>query len=160
MVTRADTIPAVAPLETLRISHHARDQIERHALDSFPNECVGFLVAGRSGLIEDVVRLSNSVPAAADSSFQVSDVEFRMGLAAIADQGAELAGLYHSHPLGHGELSQLDRERLPVDLVHLVVGVFDQLIVDLKAWFLTSDHQVVSVPYEFAKPPPTGDRRR
>lgn len=80
-------------------------EIVEHARQAYPEEACG-LVAGRAAVAQAVYRGRNVSPTPR-TAFEL-DVETLARQLAFADEGLELAAIYHSHPAGPAAPSPVD----------------------------------------------------
>lgn len=79
-------------------------EIIDHAAEEDPRECVGFIVEHFGEL--SVWKMHNAD--ASETTFFIDPRDQYVALNEIADQGAELVGIYHSHPQGTPRPSRTD----------------------------------------------------
>jgi proteasome lid subunit RPN8/RPN11 len=89
----------------VRIAQDFLDEIVAHARDEAPNECCG-LIAGADGRATRVHRARNEF--SSPMRFNVHPQDLIRITTEIEDSGAELAGIYHSHPRSEAYPSQTD----------------------------------------------------
>jgi proteasome lid subunit RPN8/RPN11 len=134
----------------LRINSSDIRKIEGHALESFPNECVGLMIGKtQKNVFEtiEVVKAKNTLnsPVAFEA-----DPQFVYDVYKDAEKrGLQLIGIYHSHPNLRAYVSARDAEfmRFWGRLVWLILGVGRDEIVERKA-FMMKDGKVYEVEVE------------
>lgn len=108
------------------------DAIVAYALDGLPHEVCGVL-AGRDGVVERVVALTNA--AASAEFYEVVPEEQLAAYADIYEAGLVALGVYHSHPASPARPSVTDialaHDR---DAVYAIVSLADRERPDLRAW--------------------------
>lgn len=129
--TPSNTSPRTAAPEAL-------DEIRRHALEAYPNECCGALIA-RGHRIVEAFRLPNTTAAEARRRFQISPSDYRQSEQRAAAQQATLAGFYHSHPDHPARPSAHDLEQAWPNLTYVIVAVTAGETGELTAWQLRDD---------------------
>ena len=120
------------------IGPEALETIRRHALESYPDECCGALIA-RDGLIVEAVRLPNSTVAGARRRFQIGPAEYRVAERHATETRGALAGFYHSHPDHPARPSQHDLAQAWPNLTYVIVSVNAGRSGDITAWRLRED---------------------
>lgn len=93
-------------MKLIRLDQGQVAQIFQHVEDCFPCEAVGFFAGDVEGRVLEIVSLPNvsSNPATfiADPYAQfVAEQHFK-------DEGLRILGIYHSHPEGTAQLSEID----------------------------------------------------
>lgn len=116
----------------------AVDEIRRHALETYPYECCGALIA-RDGRIVEAYRLPNTTAAGARRRFRISPSDYRRSEQRAAEQRGTLAGFYHSHPDHPARPSQHDLEQAWPNLIYIIVAVSAAAAGEITAWRLRDD---------------------
>jgi proteasome lid subunit RPN8/RPN11 len=131
-------------------NEHLQAMID-HAMEDAPVECCG-LLAAKEGVVSGVYRARNKEES--PYRFDIDPLETRKILDRIDEDGAELAGFYHSHT-GSAPIPSPTDIRMMGPLfgppyVHFVVGVADPSAPEVRAWFiqdgdrLEQEYEVVS----------------
>ena len=128
--------PSNASLRTA--APEALEEIRRHAVEAYPNECCGALIA-RSGQIVEAFRLPNTTAAEARRRFQISPSDYRQSEQRAAAQQATLAGFYHSHPDHPARPSAHDLEQAWPNFTYIIIAVTAGKAGDITAWQLRDD---------------------
>ncbi len=112
-------------------------QVEACALARFPDEACGLLVGRRANDSVTVSRAHESRNIAADprTAFEV-DPGLRLRLQReVRDQGAEIVGIFHSHPSGDPRPSATDRAAIwEPDLLWLITAVEDGTVRESRIY--------------------------
>jgi desampylase len=120
-----------------RIRGEALRVIQKHTLQ-FPDEEVCGLLAGKSGVVELALRTLNAAPNPA-VEYQVAPAELFAAMRAIRGAGAELMGIYHSHPNGNGEPSARDiAEAYYPDVAYLIGTIGPDSSAGVRAFSIRS----------------------
>ena len=114
------------------------DEIRRHAVETYPDECCGALIA-RGGRIVEAYRLPNTTAAGARRRFRISPSDYRRSEQRAAEQQGTLAGFYHSHPDHPARPSQHDLEQAWPNLTYVIVAVTSAAAGEITAWRLRDD---------------------
>jgi len=149
----------------VRLSSEDRKQIERHALEIFPEECCGFLFGSQigDGWLAKEIRPSKNVSATPRTGFQLDGREQVTAMKYADENNLEIIGYYHSHPNGRrgpsptdfvlwggdpkflatddrsklpGELVDSDIPRLPDHALQIIIAVERGVVTDISAWQL------------------------
>lgn len=110
----------------LIVSRATMLKIVTHCFHEMPYEGCGILVEG-PGRVE-ARPCKNDDPSTSSFQICVHDQE------RIVNEGLPILGTYHSHPRGIASLSADDVDMLPVDMIHVVVGMKEKL--EVRAWSL------------------------
>jgi proteasome lid subunit RPN8/RPN11 len=94
--------------ETVVLAPSFQSRMADHALAHYPKECCG-VVGGRKNVVSSVYPLTNSL----DSShaFQANEEELFDAVRKMRENGEEMLGIFHSHPHGPAEPSEIDRDQ-------------------------------------------------
>lgn len=118
----------------------ALEEIRRHAVEAYPDECCGALIA-RGGRIVEAFRLPNTTAGEARRRFQISPSDYRQSEQRAAAQQAALAGFYHSHPDHPARPSAHDLEQAWPNLTYVIVAVKAGEAGEITAWQLRDDRR-------------------
>jgi proteasome lid subunit RPN8/RPN11 len=123
---------------SLEIAADAVEEIERHAAETYPDECCGALLA-RGGRIVEAFRLPNTTAAGARRRFHIGPSDYLAAEARASDVGGTLAGFYHSHPDHPARPSEHDLEQAWPHLTYAIVSVAAGTPGEMTAWRLRDD---------------------
>jgi len=123
---------------TPAIEDAALGEIQRHAADTYPDECCGALLS-RDGRIVEAFRLPNTTASGARRRFEISPSDYRLAERRAAEADALLAGFYHSHPDHPARPSQHDLEQAWPNFTYIIVSVITGEPRDITAWRLRED---------------------
>ena len=143
-------MPAVKPIQVPRTS---LEEIFRHARESFPNECCGWITGHKDSEEAGGVRRATNAytpkahPTAknrtAETAYIISDSDL-LDLNRTLDNEVRPRVIYHSHPNGRAYFSQTDRtnafdpwgEGPSYPVQQIVVGINEKQIVEARqfAW--------------------------
>jgi proteasome lid subunit RPN8/RPN11 len=112
--------------------------IREHGAEAYPFECCGALI-GYGGTVIDVLPLPNTTSEGPRRRFLVSPDDYQAAEAAAASKGAELVGLYHSHPDHPARPSQYDLDHAWPFFSYLIVSVERGTPGAVTAWRLAED---------------------
>lgn len=129
---------------SLRVSRRVLDEIARHAVEGYPHEVCGLLLApGGSRSTTSVVesfRLENERVDSRENRYAVSARSMFRAERYAARSGLDVAGYYHSHPNAPARPSgyDLDHATWP-GISYPIVSVIDAVAVDVRSWTLSDD---------------------
>jgi proteasome lid subunit RPN8/RPN11 len=160
-----DSDPQLTP-EPVNVPTSALEDIFRHARESFPNECCGWLTGDKDSNTADGVRRAVNAYApslhptardrTAERAFVISDGDL-LELNHTLDDDIRPRIIYHSHPNGRAYFSQTDRANArdpwgdgpayPVQ--QIVVGIDPERVVEARlfAWSDEADDFVEIAEY-------------
>ena len=122
-------------MKTATLPAHIRDEMVAHARVELPNECCGVLV-GRSEIERSVPM--RSVPPAPDAYYMDPEQQIEL-FTEMESTGEQLLGIYHSHPKGPLEPSDMDlRLASHPDALCCIVSLADADVPELGAFYLRS----------------------
>ena len=122
----------------MRISDAQLKNIYAHAKETYPNECLGFLVGtfDNGGVVHQVVRGANLNTERADR-FEMDPKEFVNVERQADSQGLNVIGFYHSHPDWPAIPSQTDINWAWEGSYYLIVSVHDGRPFNSGVWLLS-----------------------
>jgi proteasome lid subunit RPN8/RPN11 len=122
----------------MRISDLHLKNIYAHAKETYPYECLGFLVGtfDDGGMVHQVVRGTNLNTEQADR-FEMDPSEFVQVEKQADNQGLNIIGFYHSHPDWPAIPSQTDINWAWEESYYLIVSVHDGRPFNSGVWLLS-----------------------
>lgn len=115
----------------IHITDGVRAAIERHALESRPQECCG-LLSGKNGLITDVHPLRNDADRP-ETRYFASPEDLFSAMRRIREAGQTLLGIYHSHPRAQPYPSAADVEMaFYPEAIYFIISLEPK--IDLRAF--------------------------
>jgi len=130
---------------SVRISlRHVTDEIEKHALEAYPEECCGFLLgAEKGGTIEitGTQSVENTRGENRTHRYLITPEQFLQAEVLADNRGCELVGGYHSHPDHPAVPSQYDLEHALPGFVYLILSVREGRLEAWRWWMLTDNHR-------------------
>ncbi len=106
----------------LTIPRGVVDKIVSEAEQSHPDECCG-LLAGKGELVSRALPIANA-QVSATGYFMDPQGQFEAARV-MRQEGEELLGIYHSHPMSRAYPSERDVKLAFHDVVYLIVSVFE-----------------------------------
>ncbi|CAN5666393.1 M67 family metallopeptidase [soil metagenome] len=128
--------------ETLVLSASQQRQIERAAIEAYPNECCGIILGVQCERSHER-RASLVMPA--DNAFESSQRFHRFSISPkilmdaenlAGERGELVLGFYHSHPDHPANPSEFDREHAWPFYSYLIVSVAASIAAEMKCWQL------------------------
>ena len=120
------------------IAAAALETIRRHAVETYPFECCGALIATDQGIVE-AYPLPNTTQAGARRRFRISPTDYRVSEQRAVEKQGTLAGFYHSHPDHPARPSGHDLEQAWPNFVYVIIAVSQGTPGEITAWRLRDD---------------------
>lgn len=105
-------------------------EIERHAREAYPEECVGALIGsvtegggGKTRTVERLFPIDNRSAANRERRYLVSPRDYLAAERAADAAGKILLGFYHSHPEHPARPSATDLELAQPNFVYIIVSI-------------------------------------
>ena len=108
--------------ESVIFTHDSCEDMIKHAMDDYPDECCGILLGSeKTGAIECIRRAVNSAEAMlSGKSFRIDPIAVRDIELEAQKRGLDFIGFYHSHPDRAAILSASDKEQMIPYMLYLV----------------------------------------
>lgn len=128
----------------IEINQKSIDVMHEHALQAFPNECVGFFFGSSEEDHKHVLEaqaIPNSKNGDQRRRFEVSPIDYMKAERYAAENNVELLGIYHSHPLHPAIPSEHDRKQAVTFFSYIIVSVEKDKINKTTSWLLNEQEQ-------------------
>ena len=122
----------------IEIAPQARDIIEKHGLEDYPNECCGFLF-GRDGnirTIQEAKPVLNQVTENRRRRFEITPRDYLLAERYAAEHNLSLLGVYHSHPDHPAVPSIHDFQQAVQFFSYIIISVSGNRVQSLRSWQL------------------------
>lgn len=117
-------------------------EIDRHAEETYPEECCGILVgvsAGGEIRVMDVVAAENVSRRRRGERYEIAPRTLLATHKAARREGLEVVGYYHSHPRGRARPSATDGQRAWTGTSYLIVALDGGRVTERRSWRLRDD---------------------
>lgn len=134
----------------IAIEASAIDSMKRHALETFPEECCGFMFGADSSerLITQTREANNIKTENRERRFEVDPLDY-LNAEKYADASElDLIGIYHSHPNHPAIPSEHDRKQAVGYFSYVIVSVNKDEVVDIKSWQLDDSEKFIEEEIE------------
>jgi proteasome lid subunit RPN8/RPN11 len=124
---------------TIELSGEQRAEMVRHAEETYPHECCGFLIGtDRDGVkqLQQVVRAANTRDDSPQNRYLIDPLEFLRVERLARAQKLDILGIYHSHPDHPAYPSEFDREHAWPYYSYIIFSVQSGRVVDAHSWVL------------------------
>ncbi|SMD39055.1 Proteasome lid subunit RPN8/RPN11, contains Jab1/MPN metalloenzyme (JAMM) motif [Reichenbachiella faecimaris] len=128
----------------IQVSGDILEEMHRHALSDFPNECVGFFYGKSEGDIKTVTEygpLENSKEGDQRRRFEVNPLDYMKAEKYALSNQLELLGIYHSHPLHPAIPSEHDLKQAVPFFSYIIASVNDTKVDKTTSWQLNEENQ-------------------
>jgi proteasome lid subunit RPN8/RPN11 len=128
----------------LNLDQEARTIIELDALEIFPDECCGFLFGQEKGGIRHISlaqTVVNHKPGDKRRRFEIEPVDYMRAERFADENGLQLLGVYHSHPLHPAIPSEHDRIAAVPFFSYIITSIFPNQNQLIRSWRLNESHQ-------------------
>ena len=121
----------------------ALDQVNRHAVFIFPDECCGFLFGQEqedgTRIISVIRQVDNAKPGDKRRRFEITPKDYMQAEEFALENNLSLLGIYHSHP-GHPAIpSEHDRVAAQPYFSYVIISVLQGNIDHIRSWRLNDD---------------------
>ena len=120
------------------------DEMYQDALQSFPDECCGFLFGNEIGeerTIAKVLVVNNSKEGDKRRRFEISAKDYLNAERFADENGLQLLGVYHSHPNHPAVPSERDRVAAQPFFSYIIISVKENEIDSIRSWQLNEQFQ-------------------
>lgn len=125
----------------ITISRNELQTISKHAEETYPEECCGFLLG--VDLNQGKILRSISVTNASDDDrrrrYSVHPMDIIRADEAAKVDGLEVVGIYHSHPDSEPRPSRTDLDYAWPLYTYVIIAVKNKRTTDAEAWKLSED---------------------
>lgn len=141
----------------LHISTEARQQIIIHAIQTYPNECCGFLLgteSDESREVTKILKVKNARKGDKRRRFEITAQDYLRAENEAITQNLTLLGVYHSHPDHPSVPSEHDRRVAQPYFSYIIVSVLKGRFASLQSWLLNDDFQFEEEKVQETTAPP------
>lgn len=127
------------------IESRVRQLLVEDALNTFPDECCGFLFGREehdgTRLVVDILVVDNSKEGDKTRRFEISPQDYMAAETHALDHDWTLLGIYHSHPKHPAIPSETDRLSAQPFFSYVIISVLDKDTIELRSWLLNDNRQ-------------------
>lgn len=121
--------------DALTLPRSAVETIQRHARETYPNECCGALIGnGRKASV--AVPIPNTAAEEPRRRYWIDPMEYLRVEKLARQSGEQLLGIYHSHPDHPARPSRYDLEHAWPNLDYVILAMTERDIGAMTAWRL------------------------
>ena len=124
----------------MRLTRQAMDELSAHAVEGYPHEICGMLIAPKgSGTVSLTRRVRNTVVERSRDRYEMDPIDQIRIQRECDDAGLDIVGYYHSHPDHPARASVTDAQRSWAGPVYLIVACQAGEVVDANAFIAERD---------------------
>ena len=127
------------------IEQNSRALLVEDAVNTFPDECCGFLFGTEdeeeNRTISEILVVDNAKEGDKTRRFEISPFDYLKAEQFAIDRNLSLLGIYHSHPKHPDIPSETDRKSAQPFFSYLIISVLENNIVTLRSWRLNEEEQ-------------------
>ena len=127
------------------IEPNIRALLIEDAVNSFPDECCGFLFGAEDDhenrSILEIRVTDNSKPGDKTRRFEISALDYMKAEQYALEKKWQLLGVYHSHPNHPAIPSEHDRKAAQPFFSYVIISVLNNEIITLRSWRLNEQEQ-------------------
>ena len=127
------------------IEPHIKILLEEDAVNTFPDECCGFMFGvedeEENRLIQEIIVVDNSKQGDKTRRFEISAFDYMKAEEYAAEKNISLLGIYHSHPNHPAIPSEHDRKAAQPYFSYVIISVFNKETITLRSWRLNDEEQ-------------------
>jgi len=135
----------------MKITDALLKEIYAHAQETYPRECVGFLVGEfqAGGRVRQIARGTN-LNQERNDRFEIDPAEFVRVDRAAEDEDLSIVGLYHSHPNWPAIPSQTDLSSEVEGYYYMIISIVQGQPLNTGLWQIAEDEprRFVQLPLE------------
>ena len=130
---------------TVRISKRIKSEIEEFMTGTYPYECCGIIIGDKTdGVARKVISIENSAhDGVRNEFFEIDPLEMYRIERLAEEEGAEIIGIYHSHPDKAPILSKADIENMIPEILYLVGAVTEREVEELRGYIRCASEGIV-----------------
>jgi proteasome lid subunit RPN8/RPN11 len=121
------------------------NEMKAHALETFPDECCGFLYGAEqtdgSRIITKILEVNNSKAGDKKRRFEISGKDYMLAEKFATENNILLVGIYHSHPNHPAIPSEHDRIAALPYFSYVILSVTPEMIDHIRSWQLNDESQ-------------------
>ena len=120
------------------------DEMYEDALQSFPNECCGFVFGkeiGEERIITELLTVNNSKEGDKRRRFEIAPKDYINAERFADEKELQLLGVYHSHPNHPAIPSEHDRIAAQPFFSYIIISVKHEEIAAIRSWQLNDNLQ-------------------
>ncbi len=132
------------------LSHTIKDELSRHAIEVYPNECCGFLIGRNRNdrRVTNLHRVRNAREDDLHKRFLIDPSDYQKAEKFAEERDLDLLGVYHSHPDHPAEPSEHDRRSALPWFSYIIVSVQNGSVDDLRSWRLDENRSFIAESIE------------
>jgi proteasome lid subunit RPN8/RPN11 len=127
------------------ISDKPFEEIKSHAVETFPDECCGFLFgtekADGTRIISGAMAVNNSKAGDKRRRFEITGRDYMQAERFASENDFLFLGIYHSHPNHPAKASEHDRIAAQPYFSYVILSVMEGHVDHIRSWRLNDESQ-------------------
>jgi proteasome lid subunit RPN8/RPN11 len=127
------------------IEPNARQLMINNALNTFPDECCGFIFGTEdlhgNRMIREITVVDNSKPGDKTRRFEIAPLDYLRAEQYAEDHQLALLGVYHSHPKHPAIPSEHDRKAAQPWFSYIIISTMEDRSTYFRSWQLNEESQ-------------------
>lgn len=127
------------------IEPKVRELMVEDAVNTFPDECCGFMFGTEDGeanrIITEIQPVNNAKEGDKRRRFEIAPLDYLKAEQYAEENNRILLGIYHSHPNHPAIPSEHDRKAAQPYFSYVIVSVLNNEIITLRSWRLNEEEQ-------------------
>mgnify|MGYP001615915388 CR=1 FL=1 len=133
---------------TISIYKKHLENIRKHAIGEFPNECCGILGGSlKDKTVEEIIIIHNRFDESEKNRFEeskhnrfaISPLDFKKADEQLRKTNQEIIGFFHSHPNHDGVPSQYDLDHALPIYSYIIISIKNKKFDHIRSWVLKND---------------------
>lgn len=123
----------------------ATEMMIQDAINTFPDECCGFLYGEEdengNRIVTEILVVNNAKDGDKRRRFEISSKDYLKGEQYALEKNIQLLGIYHSHPNHPAIPSEQDRIAAQPYFSYVIISVMNDNATHLRSWRLNDSFQ-------------------
>ena len=128
----------------LKIESKPKDEMIADSINSFPDECCGFMFGNEEGDVRTITKsqiVHNSKEGDKRRRFEISPIDYMNAERYADENNLMLLGIYHSHPNHPSIPSEHDRVAAQVYFSYVIISIKEKDFNTIQSWRLNESSQ-------------------
>ena len=130
-------------MATVKLTKAITEQMFQHALESYPEECCGFLFGiediESNRVMSEIMMVENIKDINRKIRFEIDPLDYLKAEKKAEDLDLHILSIYHTHPEHPAKPSEHDRVQAVPYFSYIIMSVTEKAVVDTRSWQLNSN---------------------
>lgn len=135
-------------------THEAYQKMVADAVETFPDECCGFMLGHEmesNRLVQEIMVVHNAKEGDKRRRFLISARDYMQAERFADEKNLVLLGVYHSHPNHPPFPSEHDRIAAQPYFSYIIISIANKQLKAIRSWILNDDEQFEEEQTDFLK---------